>query len=168
MLKESHNYCAEQLIKTIGAETSGTGSWAAGLTKAGAVLREMGFREGEFNLDDGSGLSRQNRLTPALLTGLLSRIWSSEHGPTMLSLLAAAGEEGTLERRLTAPPYRGNVRAKTGYINGVGALSGYATTRAGTEIAFSILINDSSNLSGTYPMREIRDAICRAIVDCAE
>jgi len=165
MLKESHNYYAEQLIKTIGAETSGTGSWAAGLARAGAVLREMGFRDTDFNLDDGSGLSRQNRLTPALLTGLLSRIWSSEHGPTMLSLLAAAGEEGTLVRRLTAPPYRGNVRAKTGYINGVSALSGYATTRAGTEIAFSILINDPSP---AYSMREVRDAICRAIVDCAE
>jgi D-alanyl-D-alanine carboxypeptidase/D-alanyl-D-alanine-endopeptidase (penicillin-binding protein 4) len=125
----------------------------------------MGFRDNDFNLDDGSGLSRQNRLTPALLTGLLSRMWSSKHGPTMLSLLAAAGEEGTLERRLTAPPYRGNVRAKTGYINGVGALSGYATTRAGTEIAFSILINDST---GSFSMREVREAICRATVDYAE
>ncbi len=165
MLKESHNYYAEQLIKTIGAETSGAGSWPAGLARAGAVLRELGFAEADFDLDDGSGLSRRNHLTPALLSGLLSRMWNSDHGPVLVSLLAAAGEEGTLERRLTAPPYRGNIRAKTGYINGVSALSGYATTRAGTEVAFSILINDPSP---AYSMREVRDAICRAIVDCAQ
>jgi D-alanyl-D-alanine carboxypeptidase/D-alanyl-D-alanine-endopeptidase (penicillin-binding protein 4) len=85
-----------------------------------------------------------------------------------VSLLPVAGEDGTLQRRLTARPYRGNVRAKTGYVSGVGALSGYARTRGGIEVAFSILINDTVNPPGTYSMRETLDSICRAIVDCAE
>ena len=84
------------------------------------------------------------------------------------SLLAAPGQDGTLKRRLTESPYRESVRAKTGYLSGVGALSGYATARSGVHVSFSILVNDSVNPEGTYSMRETVDAICRAIVDLAE
>ncbi|MCK4374588.1 MAG: D-alanyl-D-alanine carboxypeptidase/D-alanyl-D-alanine-endopeptidase [Candidatus Brocadiae bacterium] len=168
MVKRSHNHYAEQVIKTVGAETSGVGSWEAGLSHAAGMLRGMGFRGGDFNLDDGSGLSRRNELTPAILTRLLSRMQRSEHGAAFVSLLAVAGEDGTLKNRLTEQPYRGNVRAKTGYLNGVGALSGYATARSGIRIAFSILINDAHNPAGTYSMRDAVDNICRAIVDHAE
>lgn len=168
MIKQSHNHYAEQVFKTIGAEAAGRGSWESGAARAALMLRDFGLRDDEFSLDDGSGLSRQNRLTPRLLTTVLTRMHGSDHAGTFLSLLSIAGEDGTLEKRLTEPPYRGNVRAKTGYIGGVGALSGYATTRAGTDVAFSILVNDSPTAPGGYSMREILDAICRAIVDCAE
>ena len=57
------------------------------------------------------------------------------------------------------------MRAKTGYLDGVGALSGYATARSGRQVAFSILVNDDENPPGTYSMRETVDGICRAIVD---
>lgn len=168
MAKNSHNHYAEQVIKTVGAKASGTGSWEAGLSAAARMLRSMGLRDTEFALDDGSGLSRRDRLTPAALTTLLLKMRDSEHGATFVSLLPVAGEDGTLQKRLTARPYRGNVRAKTGYVSGVGALSGYARTRGGIEVAFSILINDTVNPPGTYSMRETLDSICRAIVDCAE
>jgi D-alanyl-D-alanine carboxypeptidase/D-alanyl-D-alanine-endopeptidase (penicillin-binding protein 4) len=168
MVKRSHNHYAEQVLKTIGAETSGVGSWQAGLRRAGRMLRDMGLAEGQFNLDDGSGLSRQNRLSPAQLAELLVRMRRSEHGAVFASLLAVAGQDGTLKRRLRESPYGGNVRAKTGYLNGVGALSGYARAVNGTEVAFSVLINDSQNPPGTYSMREAVDAICRGVVDHAE
>lgn len=176
MVKRSHNHYAEQIIKTVGAETSGVraersrgaGSWEAGLGRAARLLRSLGFRDAEFRLDDGSGLSRQNMLPPALLTTLLTRMRRSPYDPTFASLLAVAGEDGTLARRLTEEPYRGNVRAKTGYLSRVGALSGYATTRSGIEVAFSILINDPHNPPGTYSMRQKLDTVCRAIVDYAE
>ncbi|MCD6416866.1 MAG: D-alanyl-D-alanine carboxypeptidase/D-alanyl-D-alanine-endopeptidase [Planctomycetes bacterium] len=167
MLKKSHNHYAEQTIKTIGAESSGVGSWPAGLARAGRMLRGLGFRESDFELDDGSGLSRQGRLSPALITGLLRHVRRSDYGREFLSFLSVAGEDGTLAHRLTEKPYRGNVRGKTGYLSGVGALSGYATTRSGIEVAFSIMINDSENPPGTYSMRKSADAICRAIVDHA-
>lgn len=167
MTKQSNNHYAEQVIKTVGAEAGGRGSWAAGLGRGAQMIRGLGFRDAEFSLDDGSGLSRLNRLTPALLTAVLTRMRASEHGATFRSLLAVAGEDGTLEKRLAEAPYRGNVRAKTGYINGAGALSGYATTRSGVEVAFSILVNDSRGTAGGFSMREILDSLCRAIVDHA-
>jgi D-alanyl-D-alanine carboxypeptidase/D-alanyl-D-alanine-endopeptidase (penicillin-binding protein 4) len=168
MLRQSHNHYAEQVVKTIGAETSGVGSWPAGLARAARMLNEMGFGSDEFNLDDGSGLSRENVLTPALLTTVLMRMRRSEHGATFVSLLAVASRDGTLKRRLTEAPYAGNVRAKSGYLSGVGALSGLAQTRSGIEVAFSILVNDTHNPPGTYSMRQTVDGICRAIVDLAE
>jgi len=167
MVKRSHNHYAEQVMKTIGAEARGVGSWEAGAAGAAEMLRRMGFSDEEFCLDDGSGLSRENELTPALLTSLLVEMARSPYGPAFAQLLPVAGEDGTLRRRLTEAPYRGNVRAKTGYLSGVGALSGYATTRSGVAVAFSVLINDSHNPPGTYSMRQKLDAICRAIVDGA-
>ena len=167
MMRRSHNHYAEQIVKTLGAEARGEGSWEAGLGTAAQMLVAIGFSKEEFHLDDGSGLSRANRLSPALLTSLLMHVGRSEFGPTFRSLLAVPGQEGTLRRRLTESPYRESVCAKTGYLDGVGALSGYATTRGGMEVAFSILVNDSHNPVGTYSMRQTVDAICRAIVDHA-
>ena len=168
MLQHSHNHYAEQVIKTVGAELSETGSWPAGIAQAERVLRRMGLDRGQFRLDDGSGLSRRDELSPALIVALLLRMLRGQHGPAFPSLLPAAGEDGTLKNRLSEPPYRGNVRAKTGYLDGVGALSGYARCRTGIRVAFSIMINDDASPPGTYSMREKLDGICRAIVDFAE
>jgi D-alanyl-D-alanine carboxypeptidase/D-alanyl-D-alanine-endopeptidase (penicillin-binding protein 4) len=167
MVKRSHNHYAEQVLKTIGAESYGLGSWGTGAQRASRLVRGLGFREDEFRVDDGSGLSRGNRLPPAALTALLVEMRRSEHYAQFNSCLAVAGRDGTLDDRLTAAPYAGNVRGKTGYLSGVGALSGYATTRGGIEVAFSILVNDDENPPGTYSMRQTVDAICRAIVDHA-
>jgi D-alanyl-D-alanine carboxypeptidase/D-alanyl-D-alanine-endopeptidase (penicillin-binding protein 4) len=168
MMELSHNHYAEQVIKTVGAETTGKGSWASGLNRAAQMLERLGFRRGEFSLDDGSGLSRNNRLSPVLLTSLLRHVSCSQHGELYRTTLPVAGARGTLARRLTETPYAGNVRAKTGYLNGVGALSGYATARSGVEVAFSVLVNDEQNPPGSYSMRDTVDPICRAIVDYAE
>ena len=164
MLTRSHNHIAEQVIKTVGAEAAGRGSWETGLGRAASMLRERGFGEGDFRLADGSGLSRQNELTPELLSSLLFRMSRARPDAPFADLLPAPAEEGTLRSRLTREPYRSAVRAKTGYLNGVGALSGYARTRGGTEVAFSILVNSTTVGS----MRERVDTLCRAIVDHAE
>ncbi len=168
MVKRSHNHYAEQVVKTLGAERAGEGSWQAGLDCAAGLIRTMGFRPAEFRLDDGSGLSQENRLSPALLTTLL--LWAADQPETVRfeSFLATPGQPGTLHSRLTDPPYRDSVRAKTGYLNGVGALSGYATTRAGKRVAFSMLVNDEDNPPGTYSMSRTVDGLCRIIVDHAD
>jgi D-alanyl-D-alanine carboxypeptidase/D-alanyl-D-alanine-endopeptidase (penicillin-binding protein 4) len=167
MVMDSHNHYAEQVLKTVGAETSGRGTWEAGLSRAASVLRDMGFRDEQFHLGDGSGLSRQNKLTPAFLAGLLAKMRRPEGDTAFGFLLPWPGREGTLRKRLLESPYL-TVRAKTGYLNGVGALSGYATTLSGFDVAFCILINDDRNPPGTYSMRETVDDICRAIVDHAQ
>jgi len=164
MLKRSANLYAEQVIKTVGAETGGEGSWKEGLARAEELLCALGFSREEFDLADGSGLSRANRLPPALLTALLVYMDRSEHGEIFRELLPVCGVDGTLRSRLTQEPYRGAVRAKTGSLSGVSALSGYADTKGG-RVAFSILMNDGQDVGNTRRMRQVQDAICRAIVD---
>ena len=166
MLTHSDNLYAEQVIKTIGAQKGGEGSWEAGLARAARLLRSLGFESDEFALADGSGLSRRNLLPPALLTALLAHMDRSAHGEVFRELLPRSGIDGTMQSRLQEEPYRGAVRAKTGSLYGVSALSGYAETRSGMRVAFSILMNDAPG-AGNGGLRQVQDAICRAIVDHA-
>ena len=76
-----------------------------------------------------------------------------------------AGTDGSLARRLSGPEYKDKVHAKTGYLRGVGALSGYAETRSGIRVAFCILINNFKGKGGNVAMKEIENRIARAIVD---
>jgi D-alanyl-D-alanine carboxypeptidase/D-alanyl-D-alanine-endopeptidase (penicillin-binding protein 4) len=164
MLRESQNLYAEQVVKTIGAVRSQEGSWEAGLARMGDVLTGLDATEEGFHLADGSGMSRRNRLTPRLVCRVLSAL-ASLNGRDFSGLLAAPGE-GTLRRRFREKPYHQNVRAKTGFLRGVGALSGYVRTTGGRRVIFSILINDFSR--GSNPdMKQIEDAAVRAIVDHA-
>lgn len=165
MLQRSHNHYAEQVFKTIGAVESGVGSFATGSEAVSRTLRRLDRSGASFHVADGSGLSRENRLSPALITALLTRSEAAGDRRFFASLLAIPGADGTLRRRLRDKPYAGSVVAKTGYLDGVGALSGYARTQSGREVAFSILVNDDHNPVGTYAMSGVVDSICRAIVD---
>lgn len=167
MLKESYNHYAEQVIKTVGAETTGLGSWSSGLKTAARLLRSLNAGPGTLELSDGGGMSRKNILTPAVITALLAEAGRRPWGKTFTDALPVAGVDGTLASRMKEEPYRGSVRAKTGYLRGVGALSGCAETRSGARVAFSILINDFAHSGGNRAMKQIEDRICRAIVDCA-
>jgi D-alanyl-D-alanine carboxypeptidase/D-alanyl-D-alanine-endopeptidase (penicillin-binding protein 4) len=165
MLRRSHNHYAEQVFKTLGAEECGVGSAESGAEAVTGTLRSLGFADGTFNIADGSGLSREDKLPPALITALLTRSAAGRDQEFFASLLAVPGEDGTLHARLTEEPYRSAVRAKTGYIDGTGALSGYAQTRTGRRVAFSILVNDDHSPGRTGTMGSVVDGICRAIVD---
>lgn len=70
-----------------------------------------------------------------------------------------------MKERLDEESYRGRVYAKTGFLDGVGALSGYALTRGGSWVAFSVVINNYQDPRGNHSLKEIEDKICRRIVD---
>ena len=165
MLKHSNNMYAEHVVKTVGAERAGEGSWKAGLARTEKMLQRLHFRKEEFELADGSGMSRNNRLLPALICAVLVAMDQSDCGDTFRMLLPAPGTDGTLARRLSGPEYGKKLYAKTGYLRGVGALSGYAETGSGLRVAFSILINDFKGKGGNATMKEIEDRIVRALVD---
>jgi D-alanyl-D-alanine carboxypeptidase/D-alanyl-D-alanine-endopeptidase (penicillin-binding protein 4) len=168
MLAWSQNMYAEHVIKAVGARDGATGSWQTGLARTAAMLAEQGFTAESFELADGSGLSRRNRASAGLLCAVLVAQDRSENGAKLAEMMGVAGVNGTLRKRFARAPYRGNVRAKTGYIRGVGALSGYANAKSGVRVAFSILINDFSPSTHNWAMKEIEDRIVRAIVDHAE
>ena len=146
--KTSQNFMAEALDKLCGeaarregggADASGT-SWEAGEHAAKAFLRKSGIDPAPLRLADGSGLSRDNRVTARMLTDLLAVMHRHPHAAVFRESLPVAGTDGTLRRRLA--DVKGKIQAKTGTIGGVRALSGYAQTSDGRTLAFSILCND--------------------------
>lgn len=142
-LTESDNWVTEQLLKTIGAEARGEGSWSAGTAAVESFLTDtVGAEPGSLYMRDGSGLTAQNLVTPAALVALLRYVETRPWGHAYREALAQPGlEGGTLEERLLG--HRGLIAAKTGSIRHVNALSGYATTADGREVVFSILSNAS-------------------------
>ncbi len=152
----SDNFMAEMVIKAVGALGDGSGSTASGLKVARAVLQQtIGSDASELHLVDGSGLSSANRATASALAELLARTANDPTiGPALRQALAQAGVNGTLEHR---PAGAGRVLAKTGTLDGVSSLSGYATTQRGTRYAFSILMN--GNTLSDWQAHEAQDAI---------
>jgi len=161
--RNSQNFYAEQILKTLGQVKLGKGTFASGAEVVAGFLREAGLR-GTFTYHDGSGLARANRFSPRQLVTLLAYMNGCRAGGLYLRSLAEPGAAaGTLARRLL--PLKGRLFAKTGYIAGASALSGYVETRAGRLLAFSILVNDFRCPLGE--VRAIQDAICFTLGDYA-
>jgi D-alanyl-D-alanine carboxypeptidase/D-alanyl-D-alanine-endopeptidase (penicillin-binding protein 4) len=141
-LKHSNNGIAESLIKSLGAHaTGGRGSWDSGMRELRSRLTALGVDLSNCTLVDGSGLSRSNRVTArAFASALRAGAASFAFGPELVAGLPIAARDGTLKRR--AAGAMDLVRAKTGLLTGVTGLSGYARLRDGTNVVFSILLND--------------------------
>lgn len=139
MLRESDNGTAELLLKEVALRVTGTGSTAAGAEVAEVTLAELGLPVAGVDVVDGSGLDRGNELTCRLLHDLLVAV---DAGGEIEGGLAVAGVSGTLGRRFLDSPVSGRLRAKTGSLNGVAALAGYADTREEGELTFSFVLNE--------------------------
>jgi D-alanyl-D-alanine carboxypeptidase/D-alanyl-D-alanine-endopeptidase (penicillin-binding protein 4) len=163
--KNSLNLAAEALVKTISAEnTQGkiNGEWKHGRKLIAAYLNKIGIDQSQFHLDDGSGLSRLNKLSPRALTKVLLTVYGSKNWQFYKDSLAVGGRDGTISRYFKDAKYAGKIRGKTGYISGVRAFSGVCQTSKGDYI-FSILTEGgNSNVRGA-----IND-IAKAIIDNAE
>ncbi len=135
---ESDNFTAELVLKQLGAVLAGTGTTAAGAAVVRSVLAEGRIPLTGVRIVDGSGLSAFDRLTPKALVTILRRLWADRDlRPAAFRILPVSGRDGTLQNRLTRPPARGNVRAKTGTLAAASALSGFVRER----FAFAILQN---------------------------
>ncbi len=147
--KDSLGLAAESLIKTISAEkTEGriNGEWPHGLSLAAEYLGSLGADPNEFKLDDGSGLSRNNRLTTRVLVSVLKDMYAAASWPRFEQSLSVGGQDGTTTRYFQNPRYRGKILGKTGYIAGVRAFSGVCKTPSG-DILFSILTENGNGLT---------------------
>jgi D-alanyl-D-alanine carboxypeptidase/D-alanyl-D-alanine-endopeptidase (penicillin-binding protein 4) len=140
-LKWSHNGVGETLCKELALRRGAArGSWAEGAPALREELAGLGIPLDSLVVVDGSGLSYQNRATPRTLVAALRVARARfELGPELEASLPIAGADGTLRRR--AAGARGRVRAKTGLLTQVAALSGYASAASGEERIFSVLVN---------------------------
>ena len=166
--QDSLNMVAECLIKTVGAyyqpngqEDVGQGSWQSGQEAVTAFLRKLKVSPTQFVIDDGSGLSRKNRLSARCLTGVLLYMYGHKSSKLYRQSLATP-QTGTLKRnnRFTESQYAGRIYAKTGYISTAWALSGYCRNRQGKWLAFSIIANN-----GTQSPRQTIDEIVKLIIE---
>lgn len=137
-LQFSDNTTMEMLVKEIGLQESGTGSTAAGLEAIEGWMAGSGLPTDGVVLDDGSGLSEKNRVTCALVSDVLQR--DGVDG-VLANGLARPGQAGTLDDRFQEASLRDRLRAKTGTLRPVTALSGWLDTTSGADLAFSFIQN---------------------------
>lgn len=139
--KPSNNFIAEAIYKTLGGELYGVpGTLAKGTRAVMDYLTRAGIKPGSYKIVNGSGLTHENRITPADLASLLRKIYFDlSVAPDFLSSLAISGIDGTIRNRFIGTDAVGLVRAKTGTLNGVSALSGYVGDKDDVVI-FSILV----------------------------
>jgi D-alanyl-D-alanine carboxypeptidase/D-alanyl-D-alanine-endopeptidase (penicillin-binding protein 4) len=107
--------------------------------------RVVGLKKGSVLLEEGSGLSRRDVITPEATVALLRYMSRGRCAEAYRNALPLAGVDGTLQNRMKGTAAAGNVRAKTGTLRYVYALSGYVTTAAGERLAFSMMLNNYHN-----------------------
>ena len=170
MLTVSDNEAAEVLVHQVGLATVGEASFAGGVRGVRQALAELGVELAAADQwYDGSGLSRDNVLTPGTLLAVLGLAASEGHSElrALLSGLPVAGFSGSLAYRFvdTAPEARGRVRAKTGTLRGTSSLAGIATDLDGTSVAFVMMADRVPPLK-TLAARDALDAAAAALGGC--
>ncbi len=144
VLQHSENVGAEMLVKELGVRFGDAGSTAAGLAVIHDHLAGLGLALAGVATVDGSGLDRSDRVTCDLLQQVLA---TAGEGSELDRALPVAGLNGTLHRRFLGTAAAGRVRAKTGSLQGVVALTGWATGERATSLQFSLLANELPNES---------------------
>lgn len=164
MLKESDNTYAESLFYQLGAQDKRDYAGAKhSVAKVKAMISKMGLDASRYVVADGSGVSLYNYASPELLMKALvfarSRSNIYDH---LYPALPVAGVDGTLERRMRGTAAQYNVHAKTGTLEGVITLAGYATSPEGHELAFAIF---NQGVLHERNARNFQDRVCRAMTE---
>ena len=140
--QESNNLYAEALLRSLGTGAS-RDSTELGLKKLKETLTALGVDPQSYSLADGSGLSRQNLVSPEAIVQTLKRMAQTPQATIYRASLPTAGANGTLGRRFLNTAAQGNLQAKTGTLTGVSALSGYLDVPGYQPLVFSIMVNQS-------------------------
>jgi D-alanyl-D-alanine carboxypeptidase/D-alanyl-D-alanine-endopeptidase (penicillin-binding protein 4) len=139
--KESRNFYAEMLLRTLAREVKHRGSLEDGLEVLEEFAQQVGAAPGETVFADGSGLSRDDLVTPETFVKLLIHMTGGAAFDVFLDTLPVAGADGTLAGRFKGTRAEGRIHAKTGTLEQVNALSGYMDLPSGKRLAFSIIGN---------------------------
>lgn len=161
MLKKSDDLVTDALYKKLASVYfNTTGTWANGKQALSSILSpHTGLNFNQMVIVDGSGLSRNNQISPAQLAALLNYAYQSmPNGDVFYQALPISGVDGTLRFRLGGDT-QGRIHAKTGTMKNVSGLAGYVRTVNNKSLTFAILINATNGNQGTYHM--LQDRICR-------
>jgi len=170
MMKDSNNLRASLLFDLAGELTRlpGTPAWRTseelGAADLQAFLAERGIPADEAILEEGSGLSRNNLVTPAVIVALLQRMAGHREAAAWFDSLPVAGVDGSLETRFRGGPAERRVWAKTGTLRWAHSLSGYVDTVGGARLAFSVMLNRHRVEPGAPAARAELDALVDRLV----
>lgn len=147
MNKFSNNYVAEMLTKNLGALRKQKGaSLADGVVLINEHLKSLALPEDQYHIESPSGLTRQNKMSSFAMWKILQHLRNDFRvQPEFLTSLPIAGIDGTLKKRMKDSPAERWVRAKTGYINDVVSLAGYAGLEDGRVVTFTFVYNGSTD-----------------------
>ncbi|MGH8869184.1 MAG: D-alanyl-D-alanine carboxypeptidase/D-alanyl-D-alanine endopeptidase [Actinomycetes bacterium] len=168
MLEESDNDIAETLLRHAARSAGHPASFSGGEAAVSDVLTELDVDPGGLEMYDGSGLSREDRVPPRVLARTLATAAHSAHGDLrpLVSGLPVAGFTGTLGERFSssdAEPAAGVVRAKTGTLTGVSALTGLVQDRDGRLLVFAVLTDGATSSTGA---EAALDEVAAALASC--
>lgn len=156
ILKKSSNFVAETLFKAAGAKfVNNTGSLENSLKMLEAYFEKLGLKSDDIKIIDGSGVSKNNLVTADFMTDFLVRVYANTE---FREALPTSGE-GTLTNRMLY--FKDNLKAKTGTLSDISAITGYLTSRSGKTYAFDIMI--SSPNSREQDMKSLEEYILRDI-----
>jgi D-alanyl-D-alanine carboxypeptidase/D-alanyl-D-alanine-endopeptidase (penicillin-binding protein 4) len=170
MISDSDNVVAEALARQVALARNQPASFAGGAAAMDAVIGELGLPADEITLSDASGLSRNNRISPSLLTELITLAGNGTH-PELAAIfgsLPVAAWSGTLGGRYQSAATKagaGVVRAKTGTLTGVHAIAGLVTTADGRLLTFAVL-TDRVPAGPPDTTRQALDRITAALAGC--
>lgn len=162
-LKRSDNLSAEAIFYQMASYTKGEryASASDAIRAINALMLEIGMDADDYDVADGSGLSRYNYISPEVLIGFLRY---AAHRPSIMEVLypslPVAGVDGTLRNRMKNGLAYKNVRAKTGTLTGASSLAGYLTASNGHLIAFAIL---HQNIKNGKDARAFQDRLCELL-----
>lgn len=144
MNKFSNNVMARQILLTIATEaTHQPANAAQGAQAIGAWLAGKGIDTRGLSIENGSGLSRGERIAPRTMGRMLAAMFHSPLMPEFISSLPLAGVDGTMRRRLTSRSIAGNAHIKTGSLNEVRTIAGYVLAASGRRYAVVCMVNDA-------------------------
>nr|WP_245200166.1 D-alanyl-D-alanine carboxypeptidase/D-alanyl-D-alanine-endopeptidase [Herbaspirillum sp. LeCh32-8] len=147
--KYSNNVMARQVLLTLAAEMSGqAGDTVGGARVVRSWLSDKGLDTSGLAIENGAGLSRIERVTPALLAGMLAQAYRSPLMPEYVSSMPLVGYDGTMRRRLKTQSVAGQAHIKTGTLNDVRSIAGFVQAASGKSYVVVFLINHQNAPSG--------------------
>ncbi len=148
-LKRSQNLYLQNLLLSVGVHeqandpaTGFTSSEGHAIHALQQLLAKIGIAPSASLLDEGTGLSRRDLVTPDALVHLLVYLAAQPYGERLRNALPIAGVDGTLHGRMRGTAAENNLHAKTGSMTYVDSLAGYVTSAAGERLAFAIVLNN--------------------------
>jgi D-alanyl-D-alanine carboxypeptidase/D-alanyl-D-alanine-endopeptidase (penicillin-binding protein 4) len=162
VMKRSDNALTRLIYLQLGANANGQPTRAAADARVRAWLKTKALDDASLVLDNGSGLSRSERLSPTLLAQVLVSAAQGRNAPELLASLPVAGVDGTMSRRLKGSPAEGRARLKTGTLSNAVGLAGFvpdAQNRLWVVVA--LLNHPEASAKGRPVLDALIDALAR-------